>query len=223
MRTPSKFATALSIAALSVAMAGTAFASEAQPIPRVAYSASVSVSGMVFVPEGTLTEVPLPPSSTLTVSAPSPILLEAKIALTAKDLQAKAAETTAPEPGDVTPLGASHTAFGTCGTSTVILRKNINRQGYVEASFKLKPEYVGSAYTTDVLLFSDSIIDGWTGHLMDSGVLRDGTNWKNSTRFSVPKSQTYGATLVVAEVAVVKAGKAGVCQSGGPRVTGVDL
>ncbi len=222
MRTPSKLAAALSIAALSVAMAGTAFASEAQPIPRASYSASVSVSGMVFVPEGTLTEVPVPPSSTLTVSAPSAILLEAKIALTARDLQAKAAETTAPKPGDMTPM-ASHTAFGTCGSSTVILRKNINKQGYVEASFKLKAEYVGSAYTTDVLLFSDSIVDGWTGHLMDSGVLRDGTNWRNSTRFSVPKSQSYGATLVVAEVAVVKAGQAGVCQSGGPRVTGVEL
>lgn len=203
-------------------MTRAAVASEAPQLPGGAYSASVVVSGMTFVPDGTNPRsAPATAWGIATVSASSLAELEAEIEQATTGLQAELSEDAAAPSGPAPRK--SHTAFGDCGWSKIVLRKGVNLQGYVEGSFSLNSAFVGSAYSTDVLLFSDAMLDGWTAHMMDSGVLSDGHNWKKGTRFSVPKHQDYGATLVEAEVAVVVGGKPGVCQTGGPRVSGVDI
>lgn len=189
------------------------------------FSATVSVAGMTFTPNG---------ETAVDTSAEDQLVLDAEVTASSEEaldraVQDKAAELEAEvaalaenpaSPGEITPL-ASHTAVGTCGVSTIILKDVYGSTGYVEGSFGLYASYVGSTYTTDVLVFSTAPLDFWTKHFGDSGTLSDGHNWKKGSRFTVPSNQQYGATLVLAEVAVVHNGQAGTCHSGGPRVDNV--
>lgn len=124
---------------------------------------------------------------------------------------------------------ASHEVFGTCGSSKVILRTTTSQsqgQAYVEASFFLYPSYVWStgAYETDVLVYSNSHSDLWTAHLQDSGANLDGLSWKKGTRYTVPKTQDYGAHFYVGNVAVQKQDRtSGTCSTLGPRVDNVRI
>jgi hypothetical protein len=121
-------------------------------------------------------------------------------------------------PGTIGTM-AKHTAFGDCGYSSVELRdwdySTYNRVGYLKAEFSLNRS--ATTYVTDVLIFSSSIIDGWTAHVYRSGNLNGGTYWSTAGQVVVPKAQNYGATLVRAIVQT----SGGSCDTSGPRVDGV--
>jgi hypothetical protein len=191
-------------------------------------TAVVTVSGMVDSSRE-VTQSTAPASETFTVTGAAD-QLDALVAAKVSDVGARLSRTSlaTARAGVVTPMAFTQVG-GTCGWSWVELRATgsyVQGQGYLRAGWQLTSSYARSAgaYVSDVLLYSNSIFDGWTAHFSHSGTM-DGLTWEKDTRVTIPSTQNYGAHMIVGTVSIIRAsdGQPSSCSTVGPRVDNVKL
>jgi hypothetical protein len=219
-------ATAVVSVAILVGLASSATATS-EPAPAEVVTSTVTVTGMVDSSVEPAVGAPAPTSQTFVVTG-TPDTIDALVASRIHKATTRSAGLGLVRPGGAASANKISQLGGTCGDSWVELRATgsyVQGQGYLRAGWQLNPAYVRSAgaFTSDVLVYSNSALDGYTSHFAHSGT--SGMRWERDTRITVPKKQEYGAHMTVGQVAIVKAadGQPGSCITRGPRVDNVVL